>query len=84
MKNNQIKKIEVHFSNLARGGKVRVLLSNASDVQLGERVLLIEDAEEMRLEATAAEIDGGYVYFDLEWDRIKGATGSHSVTLQKK
>lgn len=79
MKSDQMKKIEVHFSNLARGGKVRVLLSNASDVQLGERVLLIEDAEEMRLEATAAEIDGGYVYFDLGWDRVKGATESQAL-----
>ena len=35
MKNNQINKIEVHFSNLARGGKVRILLGNASGVQLG-------------------------------------------------
>lgn len=79
-----MKRIEVHFSNLARGGKVRVLLGNASEVQLGERVLLVEDAEEMCLEATAAEIDGAYVYFDLEWERINGATGSHSVTLLKK
>ena len=79
MENDQLKKIEVHFSNLARGGKVRVLLSNASKVQLGEQVLLIEDAEEMRLEATAAEIDGDYVYFDLGWDRIKGATGSQAL-----
>ena len=80
MKSNQMKKIEVHFSNLARGGKVRVLLGNASGVQLGERVLLVEDAEEMCLEALTSEIDGGYVYFDLEWDRIKRATGSHAAT----
>ena len=59
MKSNQMKKIEVHFSNLARGGKVRVLLGNAVGVQLGERVLLVEDVEEMCLEATTAEIDGG-------------------------
>lgn len=79
MKSDQMKKIEVHFSNLARGGKVRVLLSNASDVQLGERVLLIEDTEEIRLEAIAAEIDGAYVYFDLGWDRVKGATEGQAL-----
>lgn len=84
MKSNQIKKIEVHFSNLARGGKVRVLLGNASGVQLDERVLLIEDAEDMCLEARVAEIDNGYVYFELEWDRIQRETDNSSVTLLKK
>ena len=84
MKSNQIKKIEVHFSNLARGGKVRVLLGNASGVQLDERVLLVEDTEEMCLEARVAEIDNGYVYFELEWDRIQRETENSSVTLLKK
>lgn len=83
MKSNQIKKIEVRFSNLARGGKVRVLLGNASGVQLDERVLLVEDTEEMCLEARVVEIDGGYVYFELEWDRIQRETESNSVTLLK-
>ena len=84
MKSNQIKKIDVHFSNLARGGKVRVLLGNARGVQLDERVLLVEDAEEMCLEARVAEIDGGYVYFVLESDRFQRETKSNSVDLLKK
>lgn len=67
-----MKNVEVDFNDLARGGKIRVPLRKAPDITIGERDMLIEDAEDMRLEATATEFDAGAAYFELAHNRAEG------------
>lgn len=77
---NDMKTIEVDFNDLVRDGKVRVAATVASGVEIGDTVLLTEEAEGMQLEATVAEIDGDFVYFDLGWNRISGKSPSQEPT----
>lgn len=60
-----MKNIDVDFNDLARNGKVRVWLADTNGAVVGERVLLVEQDEEMSMQAVFAEIDGNYAYFDL-------------------
>ncbi|GAA1223258.1 hypothetical protein [Rhodoglobus aureus] len=64
-----MRKIAADFNDLAHDGKIRVLLTHAEGVTVGERVLLEEAEEELSLEATASECDERFLYFELSGAR---------------
>lgn len=60
-----MKTVEADFNRLARGGKVKIWLADVQDVRVGEKVLLVENAEDMELEGYLAEFDEKWAYFEL-------------------
>lgn len=58
--------IEVDFSDIARGGKIKVWRDDARGIAVNfERVMLVETAEGMAREAVVTDVEDEWVYFEL-------------------